>query len=490
MQNQRDSAWRRFQSVAAPRSSRPPYTPATAEVLAPVTMPLVRNPLFPLRCQSALLLAMVLVPSGSLAQPLAFPGAEGFGRHATGGRGGDVYAVTNLNDSGPGSLRDAVSAGHRTVVFRVSGTIDLQSDLVITHSRITIAGQTAPGDGICLKRHPLRLSGASDVIIRHLRVRPGAESGQAVDGIEVRNGRSLIFDHCSISWSIDEAVNTWHGAKDLTVQWCLIAEPLNRSVHPKGAHGYGASWGGANTSYHHNLFAHCAARAPSVAGSDREHTINMDHRCSVIFNWEHRSCDGKPDSINVVNNYYQPGPATLPAVRRRIARIDDTKAAYGFDSLWHIDGNVVEGFPKISADNWAGGVDFEGTTSVALNRRRDPFPVAPVTTQPAAEAYRLVLAGVGATLPRRDALDARIVREAETGKVTFGNGIVDSPAQVGGWPNLKAAPAPLDTDGDGMPDDWESARRLNPRDPADRNATTLAPPYTNLEAYLNSLVTR
>jgi hypothetical protein len=424
-----------------------------------------------------------------LAQPLAFPGAEGFGRFAAGGRGGDVYAVTHLNDNGPGSLREAVSAGNRTVVFRVSGTIDLQSDLLITQSNLTIAGQTAPGDGICLKRHPLRLSGASDVIIRHLRVRPGPESGKPVDGIEVRNGRNIILDHCSVSWSIDEAVNTWHGAKDLTVQWCLIAEPLNRSIH-RGPHGYGASWGGENTSYHHNLFAHCAGRAPSVAGQTKERTILMDHRNSVIYNWQHRSCDGKPVSINVVNNYYKPGPATLPAVRRRIVRIDDTRAAYGYDSGWHIAGNIVEGFPALTADNWAGGVDFEGSTSAQTSRRLDPFPVAPVTTQPAAEAYALVLAGAGATLPRRDSIDARIIDEVTRGTATFGDGIIDTPAQVGGWPELKSAPAPADSDGDGMPDAWEQARGLNPRDPADRNAATLAPPYTNLEVYLNSLVTK
>ncbi len=421
------------------------------------------------------------------AQPLAFPGAEGFGRFATGGRGGDVFAVTTLADSGPGSLREAVSAGHRTVVFLVSGTIDLQSDLLITQSRLTLAGQTAPGDGICLKRHPLRLNGASDVIIRHLRVRPGAESGRPVDGIEVRNGQNIILDHCSVSWSIDEAVNTWHGAKNLTVQWCLIAEPLHRSIH-RGPHGYGASWGGENASYHHNLFAHCTARAPSVAGQAKERTVLMDHRNSVIFNWQHRSCDGKPVSINVVNNYYKPGPATLPGVRRRIARIDDTRAAYGYDSRWHIAGNVVEGFPAISADNWAGGVDFEGGTSARTNRRPDPFPVAPVTTQPADEAYALVLAGVGATRPRRDPVDARIVDEVRRGFATFGNGIIDTPAQVGGWPELHSAPAPTDTDRDGMPDAWELAHGLNPRDATDRNGHRLSPAHTNLEMYLDHLV--
>lgn len=435
---------------------------------------------------AALLLAgLPLVKSDG--QPLAFPGAEGFGRFAAGGRGGDVYAVTNLNDSGPGSLRDAVSAGDRTVVFRTSGTIDLQSDLVVSASRITIAGQTAPGDGICLKRHPLRLNGASDIVVRHLRVRPGPESGKAVDGIEVRNGQNIILDHCSVSWSIDEAVNTWHGARNVTVQWCLIAEPLNRSVHEKGAHGYGASWGGQNTSYHHNLFAHCTARTPSVAGQDRERTILMDHRCSVIFNWEHRSCDGKPESINVVNNYYKPGPATRADVRRRLVRIDDTKAKYGYDSLWFIEGNALDGDAGISADNWRGGVEFEGRTSEAANRSRTPFAVASVTTQPAAEAYALVLREVGATRPHRDPLDTRIVREVESGRPTFGNGIVDSPQQVGGWPVLRSAPAPLDTDGDGLPDDWERTHGLDPKNSADRNGRQLDAAFTNLEVYLNSL---
>lgn len=432
--------------------------------------------------------ALTLLPfATALGRPLAFPGAEGFGRHAAGGRGGDVYAVTNLNDSGPGSLREAVSAGNRTVVFRVSGTIDLQSDLLITVSNLTIAGQTAPGDGICLKRHPLRFRGASEIIVRHLRVRPGAESGRAVDGIEVRDGRNIILDHCSVSWSVDEAINTWHGASNLTIQWCLIAEPLNRSVH-RGPHGYGASWGGERTSYHHNLFAHCTARTPSIAGQTKERTVLMDHRNSVIYNWQHRSCDGKPVSVNVVNNYYKPGPATRSDVQRRIARIDDTKAAYGYDSVWHVAGNVVEGFPAISADNWAGGVDFEGATSAAISRRFEPFPVAPVTTQSALEAYPLVLAAAGATLPRRDSVDARVVDDVRLGRATFGDGIIDTPAQVGGWPELRSAPAPADTDRDGMPDEWERAHRLDPADPADRNAFTLAPGYTNLEVYLNSLV--
>ena len=232
----------------------------------------------------------------------AFPGAWGGGMFATGGRGGKVIAVVNLNDHGPGSLRQALETpSPRFVVFRVSGTIDLESDLVVTHSNLTIAGQTAPGDGICLKRFPLKIKDANHVVVRFLRVRPGDESGQRHDGIEVRRAENVMIDHCSVSWTIDEAINTWHETKHLTVQWCLIAEALDRPFNGV-AHGYGASWGGENCSYHHNLFAHCAGRNPSIAGQAQDRTIHMDHRCSVIYNWRHRTCDGKPMQVNVVNN--------------------------------------------------------------------------------------------------------------------------------------------------------------------------------------------
>jgi hypothetical protein len=367
----------------------------------------------------------------------------------------------------------------------VSGTIELQSNLAISQSYITVAGQTAPGDGICLRRFPLKINDVNDVIVQHLRVRPGDEAGRRHDGIEVRRANNIMVDHCSVSWSIDEGINAWHDVTNVTVQWCMIAEPLNRSVH-RGPHGYGASWGGVNCSYHHNLFAHSAGRNPSVAGQMRERTLNMDHRCSVIFNWQHRTCDGKPMSINVVNNYYKPGPSTRPGVRRRIVRLDDTQSDYGYDSLWFVEGNVLEGFPAISDDNWKGGIDFEGKASEAMNRRRTPFPVAPITTQSAAEAYRLVLQDAGATLPRRDSHDARIIREVETGKPTFGNGIIDSPKQVGGWPELKSTAAPPDSDGDGMPDEWEHRYGFNPTDPSDGQTDADQDGYTNLEEFLNA----
>ena len=415
----------------------------------------------------------------------AFPGAWGGGMFATGGRAGKVIAVVNLNDDGPGSLREAVETpGPRIVVFRVSGTIDLQSDLVVAHSNLTIAGQTAPGDGICLKRFPLKVDGANDVVVRFLRVRPGDESGRRHDGIEVRRAVNVMIDHCSVSWSIDEGINTWHETKNLTVQWCLIAEALDRPFD-SDPHGYGASWGGEDCSYHHNLFAHCAGRNPSIAGQERDRTINMDHRCSVIYNWRHRTCDGKPMQVNVVNNYYKEGPATNAGVRRRIVRIDDTQSAYGYPSIWFIEGNTVEGAPGISADNWQGGVHFKGNASEAENRRRTPFPVWPVPTQSAAEAYALVLRHVGANRPRRDSQDTRIVREVETGTATFGNGIIDTPGQVGAWPELKSVAAPPDTDRDGMPDAWETAHHLDPHNTADGPWDSDKDGYTNIEEFLN-----
>lgn len=437
---------------------------------------------------SGLLLGLISTLPDAVAQTLAFPQAEGWGRFATGGRGGEVYAVTNLNDDGPGSLRDALSVGGRTVIFRVSGTIELQSLLLLEHSNVTIAGQTAPGDGICLRRFPLLIRGTRDVVVRYLRIRVGDEARKPLDGLEIRDSQNVIIDHCSVSWSSDEAVNTWHGSSNLTVQWCLISEPLHRSVN-RGPHGFGASLGGQHTSYHHNLFAHAAGRNPSIAGGDHDHTVNMDYRNNVVYNWLHRSCDGKPMSVNIVNNYYKPGPATLARVRQRIARIDDNMAAYkNFEPLWHIEGNVVEGAPELTDDNWKGGVEFEGNTNEAKNRQRAPFPFAPVRTHNASEAYGLVLADVGVNRPARDALDTRILQEVAEGTAAFGDrGIIDRQSDVGGWPLLQSLPAPVDTDSDGMPDTWEKAHGLNPEDPADRNEVQVDSTYTNLESYLNEL---
>ena len=422
-------------------------------------------------------------------QPLpAFPGAEGWGMYAKGGRGGIVLEVTNLNDNGPGSLREAVmNPNPRIVIFKVSGTIELKSMLEVKSPYLTIAGQTAPGDGICLKNYPLHIEGTHNIVVRYLRIRPGIASGlkgSELDGIEIRNASNVIIDHCSVSWTNDEAVNNWHGARNITFQWCIIAEPLNKSVHEKGAHGYGASIGGYKTSFHHNILSCATARNVSVAGNDQNPTVMLDMRNCVISNWQHRSCDGKPLSINIVNNYYKSGPATSEDVKRRIARIDNSEH-YGFSGIWYIDGNYVEGYPEISSDNWKGGVDFERGTSEARNRQLNPFNFAPVTTQTAAEAYELVLKNAGVTVPKRDSWENRIIENIRTNNFPFGdNGIIDSVEQVGGWPKLESTPPPKDSDKDGMPDEWEIANGLNPNDPSDANKVS-SNGYTNIENYIN-----
>ena len=430
--------------------------------------------------------------SSTATQPLpAFPGAEGWGANTPGGRGGRVIKVTNLNDSGSGSFRAAVSAeGPRIVVFDVSGTISLKSDLTINSPYLTIAGQTAPGDGICLKGWPLNIANTHDIVIRGLRVRPGIASGllgSEINALEIRQSRNIIIDHCSFSWSCDEGINNWHDGDNITIQWCMMSEPLHNSIHEKGAHGYGASLGGYKLSFHHNLIAHAMARNPSIGGNNMNFTVLMDYRNCVVYNWGHRSCDGKPSSINVVNNYYKPGPATRDNVRRRIVRIDQSEHM-GFRGIWHIEGNLVEGYPEISADNWQGGVDFEEGTSELLNRRKTAFPVAHVSTQSPAEAYELVLNQAGVTVPGRDSHEQRIVDEVRRGNYNCGNmGIVDKVEQAGGWPLLKSAPAPRDSDADGMPDTWEQARHLKPQDPSDASQDRNQDGYSNIEEYVNGL---
>lgn len=421
---------------------------------------------------------------------LAFPTAEGYGAHTPGGRGGKVFVVTNLNDAGPGSLREAVEAeGSRTVVFNVAGTIEMEKPLIISNPYLTVAGQTAPGEGICLKNYPLDVKGTHDVILRGIRVRPGIESGlegSHLDGIEVSNSQNVIIDHCTVSWTNDEAVNTWKGVENITVQWCLVAEPLNRSVHAKGAHGYSATLGGVNSSFHHNLFAHGAGRNPSVGGNHQHSTINMDFRNNVVFNFGHRTCDGKPRSINMVNNYYKPGPATQDKLKNRLAKIDNA-AVYKFQGIWYIDGNAMEGNPEVSAENWEGVTIDLGLTEEEV-RAKEPFAVAAVKTQSAADAYERVLKYAG--MPKRDSQEKRIIEETRTGitsKGKNGNGIVDTIEEAGGYPVLAIGTPWVDTDGDGIPDEWEKANKLNPNDPDD--ALKVAKNgYTNIENWFNGLI--
>ncbi|YCM42512.1 hypothetical protein V2O64_14470 [Verrucomicrobiaceae bacterium 227] len=445
------------------------------------------------------LTCLALGGASSLAQQLAFPSAEGYGKHTVGGRGGKVFEVTNLNDSGEGSLRAAVEAkGPRTVVFRVSGTIDLKSDLRIKNPNITIAGQTAPGDGICIKRYPLMIS-ADEVIVRYLRVRFGDESGKDADAISSRYVNNLILDHVSASWSVDETMSIYH-CENITVQWCLISESMFNSNHSKSNHGFGGIWGSHKSSYHHNLIAHHSSRNPRFA-SGCGHT---DYRNNVIYNWGYRSCYGGEkqqkgsekfnfSSINVVANYYKPGPATDPGRKAEIAE----PSSRGADDKgsWHVAGNFMEGSAAVTSDNWSG---VRGSNYMKLEQAWDAMPIKQETAE---AAYQSVLKNAGATLPKRDSVDTRIIGEVRNGTATYEGvydtrkkvadkskvtGIIDSQNDVGGWPELKSAPAPKDSDHDGMPDEWETAKGLNPNNADDRNKIG-DDGYTMLEHYLNGI---
>jgi len=429
----------------------------------------------------SLIIPIVIFLSATLAQAqqLAFPGAEGYGRFALGGRGGKVLFVTNLNDKGPGSLRASIEVqGPRIVVFKVSGTIKLESSLRIKHPRITIAGQTAPGDGICLRKYPLIIS-ADEAVVRFIRVRLGDEAGRKVDGIDVSDAQNVIVDHCSVSWTLDEAVNTYHGTKNVTIQWCLISESLHNSRLQQG-HGFAASLGGVNTSYHHNLLANNAGRNPSIAGEKSNPTINLDFRNNVVFNWQYRTLDGRPRSINVVNNYYKAGPASDENLKIvKIQSLED-----GSFGKWYVQGNVLEDRSRSRRRNNLIRVDSLNTPleSAMID---EPVDFAPVSTETAAETFTNVLLYAGAIRPKRDSHDERIIREVRTGKTTFVNGIISSQTEVGGWPKLLSAQPQQDTDNDGMPDEWE--RRFNPKgDLSLQSSQDLdGDGYTNVEEYLN-----
>lgn len=443
------------------------------------------------------------------AQQIAFPTAEGYGKYTVGGRGGKVYEVTTLEDGGKGSLREAVEAkGPRTVVFRVSGTIDLKKQMRINNPYITIAGQTAPGDGICLKGYPLSIN-ADEVIIRYMRVRLGDETKTEADAISSRYHKNIILDHVSASWSVDETVSIYH-CDSVTVQWCIVSESLFSSCHVKGAHGYGGIWGSNYGTYHHNLLACHSSRNPRMASA----TGFMDYRNNVIYNWGYNSCYGGGSKeasgyklefteINMVNNYYKPGPATEGGKNRY--RIANPSWADGNCGKWYVDGNVIEGNERVTKDNWDGGVQPNSNLPEVMDsiRRKTPWPSMPIRQQTAEEAYLSVLEHAGASL-HRDAVDMRVISDVRSGTATcegveykkqkkmidktVKSGIIDSQNDVGGWPLLASAPAPLDSDHDGMPDEWEKAKGLNPDDPSDGNMTTLSTEgYTNLEVYINSL---
>ncbi|WP_277482495.1 pectate lyase [Catalinimonas alkaloidigena] len=443
------------------------------------------------------------------SQQLAFPAAEGYGKYSKGGRGGVVYEVTNLNDSGEGSLRAAVEASvPRTVVFRVSGNIELNSPIAIRSPYITIAGQTAPGDGITLKNHPLSID-ADHVIVRYIRVRPGDVSGNDYDAVSSRYKKHIILDHLSASWSIDETMSVYHG-DSITVQWSIISESLYGSNHVKGSHGFGGIWGSNHSTYHHNLLAHHSSRNPRMASG----AGFTDYRNNVIYNWGYNSLYGGEkqqvgndkfnfSEFNIVANYYKPGPATESGeVSYRIANpwYRDVKTDYG---KWYIADNYMSGNPEVTANNWGGGVQpQDGVEDTSYLRLTKPWPSMPINLQTAEEAYETVLDNAGVILPKRDAIDTRIIEEVRGGYATYegeiykkehsvadpsnASGIIDSQSDVGSWPVLESAPAPKDTDHDGMPDEWERKNGLDLDNPDDRNKVA-EDGYTMLEKYLNSI---
>ena len=468
------------------------------------------------------------------AQTPAFPGAEGHGRYTTGGRGGTVYHVTTLEDTGlKGSLRYAVvQKGARTIVFDVAGTIFLKSTLKIANDDITIAGQTAPGQGICIAGWPVSVS-ANNVIIRYVRFRMGNESGTEEDALGGWGKKNIIVDHCSISWSVDECCSLY-GSDNLTLQWCIISESLRTAGHEKGTHGYGGNWGGAKASYHHNLLAHHDSRAPRLGPKAGTQTREyMDLRNNVIYNWSGNGCyGGEGMKINIVNNYYKPGPATKSAatsakVRYRIAGIGIRTESYvskypdfaPMKHVWgkyYVDGNVVEGYSDVTKDNWTKGIyeqiDNNSCDGLYTQVTKDtikldtPLETDVVTTHTATQALGRVLLYAGCSLAR-DEVDARIVRETEYGITTYTGsvsadakskpGLIDLPDDVkpegatSAWPELSDGGVTeaelIDTDGDGIPDVWEEAHGLNKNNAADGKIVN-SEGYTNLEVYMNSLV--
>ena len=429
---------------------------------------------------------------------LAFPGAEGYGRFAIGGRGGKVITVTNLNDSGPGSLRDAVEqeVGPKTIVFNVSGNIQLKSRLVVSQPYVTIAGQTAPGEGITISRAPIGLTG-NDGIVRFLKVRIGG--GTTYDGMGLTGANHSIIDHCSISWTIDESFSS-RGAHNISLQRTLIAEALNVAGHDKyGAgkmHGYAATIGGDVGSFHHNLLAHNYGRNWSIGGGlngDGYYGGKIDIRNNVVYNWGGRATDGGANQVNFVGNYYKPGVSTkiFVALNAQIEGVGKGKQQYYFD------GNVMPGY--FNEKNQDKGRKFTVSNKAIVDYDvflPNPFFESHVNTQSAEAAYKDVLSDVGATQPFFDKHDQRIIKETLKGTYTYKGsksglgGMIDNEADQGGWPNFASEKrlTDWDTDQDGLPNWWETVKGSNPNsvqgDFTDANTGT-GNGYTQLEDYLN-----
>ena len=418
-----------------------------------------------------------------------FPGAEGFGTRTIAGRGGKVIEVTSLADDGPGTLRAAINnPSPRIIVFRTSGIIELKSELQIPYPFVTIAGQTAPGGGVCIKGAGIGIM-THDVLIRHIRVRPGnkgpvdADINDAISILGKYSGGNdeaynVVVDHVSASWGEDETVSTWYGAHDITISWCIISEALNRSRHRKRTHSAGLLIGDSSyhVSMHHNLLAHNDFRNPLISQGGTHDIVN-----NVIYNWGVLPAEiSDYDSntfLNFIGNYFIAGPSTNPGPYEILFPEGNPRI--------YVQGNLGPHRSEATIDEWALVGFGWGEKGVAPEKYRSftKFTTAPITTDSAAESLDKVLAEAGATAPQRDAVDQRIVNDVKKGS----GSIIDSPDDVGGYPKLASGTPPIDSDNDGMPDDWELEMGLDPKNASDGNGDPDEDGYTNIEEYLHSL---
>lgn len=415
-------------------------------------------------------------------QQYAFPSAQGFGAFTTGGRGGVVYHVRTLKDTDElGTLRYAINQkGPRTIVFDVTGNIELQSPLEIKHGDLTIAGQTSPSKGICIINHPVILN-ADNIIIRFIKIRLGNDGSALI----VKNRRDIIIDHCSFSWARGSNVELYNN-RNLTFQWNIIAESLYYGSNT----GIGATLGGYNASYHHNLFASNRTNNPNfIASNNNNKNVfrldNIDFRNNILFNWGTSTVNGSTGTYNIVNNYYRPGPATNIPSRSQIILMENSDK----EDIAYVNGNFIESYPLQSNDNWMAvqpNMEYIKTSKNALLTRSE-FDHEPVTTQMPSSAFKNILKYAGASI-NRDNADQRIALFVESyiSDSKSSDGIISSIDQVGGHQHFKLAPPLVDSDVDGMPDEWEIKNNFNPYDAGDGKLIA-ENGYTNLENYLNSL---
>jgi hypothetical protein len=453
----------------------------------------------------------------------SFPGAEGGGAYTFGGRGGRVIVVTSLADSGPGTLREACEqGGARIVVFNVAGIIRIKTPLIIRAPYITIAGQSAPGDGVCVAGESVWLN-THDVIVRFMRFRRGETNvGRRDDAIGGNPIGNIMIDHVSASWGLDENMSMYRhmyndstgiaeqklGTVNITIQNSIFSESLDTWNHA-----FGSTLGGENCTFMRNLWADNAGRNPSIGWNGVFNFAN-----NVMFNWVHRSTDGGDYRAlyNIINNYYKPGPETPvdKPIGHRILKPESgrSKLKYQVYGRAYVAGNIIDGNPKVTKDNWDGGVQVEElpdagkyTVNMRVNK---PLPMPDITIIPAEKAYTYVLENAGATLPKRDPVDTRVIEQVRTGKITYKEGvplpttqfehrrlpidsykkgIITDPIQVGGYPIYAGKPY-TDTDKDGMPDDYEKKNGLDPKNAADASQAKGKEGYTNIENYLNGLV--